>query len=90
MTLSEIFIIFVKQMPRWCNGSHEGLKIPWSVNGREGSSPSLGTMNKRCSVSLVTFFKDVIVNATTIIQKWSSGQMANNKTIRVCLTFMCG
>ena len=31
MTLSGIFVIFVKQMPRWCNGSHEGLKIPWSV-----------------------------------------------------------
>jgi hypothetical protein len=30
-------------MPRWCNGSHEGLKIPWSVNGRAGSSPALGT-----------------------------------------------
>ena len=71
------------------NGIQDRLKICWA-DARVGSSPTSDTMDKRCPVSLVTFFKDVIVNATTIRQKWSSGQMANNKTIRVCLTFMCG
>jgi hypothetical protein len=47
------------------NGIQDRLKICWA-DARVGSSPTSDTMDKRCPVSLVTFFKDVIVDATTI------------------------
>lgn len=36
------FFDFSELMPRWWNGIHEGLKIPWSLL-HAGSSPARGT-----------------------------------------------
>ena len=54
-----------KTMSECWNGIQDRLKICWA-DARVGSSPTSDTMDKRCPVSLVTFFKDVIVDATTI------------------------
>ncbi len=35
-------------LPKWWNGRHEGLKIPWP-QGCAGSSPAFGTVNKEIS-----------------------------------------
>ncbi len=40
-----------KSKPKWWNGRHEGLKIPWP-QGCAGSSPAFGTKNERNSENL--------------------------------------
>ena len=35
-----------KSKPKWWNGRHEGLKIPWP-QGCAGSSPAFGTKNRK-------------------------------------------
>ena len=58
---------FILHMPRWCKGSHEGLKIPWTFV-RAGSSPALGT-----NVDLVIFQHIYINNlGMTGIDWWIS------------------
>ena len=53
--MAKIFLFFVcrrqgsaMMLPKWWNGRHEGLKIPWP-QGCAGSSPAFGTVNKEIS-----------------------------------------